>query len=500
MSIFRGVVLALTLMLAFPNGSRAAPEPGEGEEGEIQLHHSALTQLTLRPSLNPVAESCFAGRISIPTPFNPKTVKNAMQACLQEKFPTLDGGTLLASLGSSLPADTQVSKNVRLKVDQERSVTFQFGFQLSDVEQAQKEGKVFDNLSPQGLPPGKYTYVITAEGEVSYGRVEDGVEFGVKHLNLAKGRSVLLPGEIAVHTDGSVEYNLKSGTFTPLVLAKLEQRLETIEKNEFTPSRQSRLTALNHCAEKAFISLGVNKNHLILKANKSVFEFPPSSLDAVIEKYCKNPAFLKLNSALCISYKKLTDSEKQLLQTEIEKNLKQWQGEANKQTVVKKLANPLVLVRVFKNGLIQIIQGADRLWTVEDQKKGTLSLVYVNGKWATRMIAHFQETQKDRESQLLEILSQYKDAERKKLESEMEELKWYIGELSDRPDEVISTPVVDQMYQKLISRGGQDPHLTWIPLRNETGNLVLVAEPGTGVGPSVSVEGSTDTAQEEKIK
>lgn len=83
-----------------------------------------------------------------------------------------------------------------------------------DVNLAKQQGRVFDNIKPSELPPGKYTYVIAADGSVSYGRVTDGLEFGVKHLHIAQGRRIAVAGEVDILPNGGAVYNELSGTFT----------------------------------------------------------------------------------------------------------------------------------------------------------------------------------------------------------------------------------------------------------------------------------------------
>jgi biotin-(acetyl-CoA carboxylase) ligase len=89
-----------------------------------------------------------------------------------------------------------------------------FTHRVSDVEYARRAGRVFDDVSPTSLPPGNYTYVITKDGRMSFGRVDDGLEFGVKHMHIADGRPVVMGGELKVGADGSLIYNELSGTYT----------------------------------------------------------------------------------------------------------------------------------------------------------------------------------------------------------------------------------------------------------------------------------------------
>jgi hypothetical protein len=64
------------------------------------------------------------------------------------------------------------------------------------------------------LSEGVYTFLITADGHIAYGRVIDLWEFGVKHIHLANGRLVVVAGEMKVGPEGKISFNLDSGSFT----------------------------------------------------------------------------------------------------------------------------------------------------------------------------------------------------------------------------------------------------------------------------------------------
>lgn len=80
--------------------------------------------------------------------------------------------------------------------------------------EARVQGRIFDNVAPSDLPPGNYTYVITETGDISYGLVTDGLEFGVKHLHIAQGRRIAVAGEVRIGPNRELTYNELSGTFT----------------------------------------------------------------------------------------------------------------------------------------------------------------------------------------------------------------------------------------------------------------------------------------------
>lgn len=88
--------------------------------------------------------------------------------------------------------------------------------QTSDSRKyAVQSGRIRENVPVSSLEKNNsYTYVVTDSGEVVFGRVDNAIEYGVKHLNLANGRPVVAAGEIKINNQGQIEYNLESGSFT----------------------------------------------------------------------------------------------------------------------------------------------------------------------------------------------------------------------------------------------------------------------------------------------
>lgn len=69
------------------------------------------------------------------------------------------------------------------------------------------------------LPVGAYTWTLTADYQLSFGRYPNNIEFGTKHANLALARPVYVAGELAVlsgtsNARGQLLWNLLSGTFS----------------------------------------------------------------------------------------------------------------------------------------------------------------------------------------------------------------------------------------------------------------------------------------------
>jgi hypothetical protein len=105
---------------------------------------------------------------------------------------------------------------------------------------------------PCQLPPGAYTWILTgtdvthtclvigedpptgtASGQdsanpnnfqLTFGRVNNRLEWGVKHLQIAGGRAAYLAGEIVVGEDGNILWNIGSGTFSKAIRKLMEAK------------------------------------------------------------------------------------------------------------------------------------------------------------------------------------------------------------------------------------------------------------------------------------
>jgi len=90
-------------------------------------------------------------------------------------------------------------------------------YHFSDVDFLEPGVDLFVNSVPQ--EPGRYSYVLTADGELTIGRVYNNLEYGVKHHQMARGRKVYGAGELLVTPDPRTvgkllyEINQQSGTF-----------------------------------------------------------------------------------------------------------------------------------------------------------------------------------------------------------------------------------------------------------------------------------------------
>ena len=100
-------------------------------------------------------------------------------------------------------------------------VRFNTSTPASARDRAVTEGRLHEIRAsqPRQLDEGSYTYVITRDGQLVVGRVDDSFEYGVKHSSLARGREVVSAGELRVGPDGHYQFNAESGTFVrPLMV------------------------------------------------------------------------------------------------------------------------------------------------------------------------------------------------------------------------------------------------------------------------------------------
>lgn len=140
---------------------------------------------------------------------------------------------------------------------------------------ARSEGRIIEHRASTGarLKEGTYTYVITDDGRLITGQVDDAFEFGVKHSNLARGRNVVSAGEIQVRRNGGYSFNNESGSYSAEIIKarsatseELKRRTEeslkiymgqsgTFEKRillpETPPTRQN---LARYCSVRSFLT------------------------------------------------------------------------------------------------------------------------------------------------------------------------------------------------------------------------------------------------------
>lgn len=143
---------------------------------------------------------------------------------------------------------------------------------------ARSEGRIIEHRASQGakLKEGTYTYVITTDGRMITGKVEDSFEFGVKHSNLARGKKVVSAGEIKVNRDGSYSFNNESGSYAAELIkqravtsAELEKRTKEsmkvylgdrgqFEKRILLPEREpTRQNLIRYCQTRGFLQFNL---------------------------------------------------------------------------------------------------------------------------------------------------------------------------------------------------------------------------------------------------
>lgn len=81
---------------------------------------------------------------------------------------------------------------------------------------ALKEGFIQEYTLDENIniPPGIYNYVITNDGSLRIGQIDDSTEFGVRHISLANDNPVVSAGQLDVQDNGDYSFNIGSGTFT----------------------------------------------------------------------------------------------------------------------------------------------------------------------------------------------------------------------------------------------------------------------------------------------
>jgi hypothetical protein len=95
----------------------------------------------------------------------------------------------------------------------ETAEQFSIKYTLEDVAFAERENLIFRDTSPRKLQPGyNYNYIVTDTGVMDFARVDNTLEYGVKHNHIAQGRKVIAAGEFKLASDWSYEVNSFSGS------------------------------------------------------------------------------------------------------------------------------------------------------------------------------------------------------------------------------------------------------------------------------------------------
>jgi len=83
-----------------------------------------------------------------------------------------------------------------------------------DLSYAEAQNRIYKDVSVNKLPPGIYTFVLSADGKSRFGQAVNIWEIGTKHLHLGLDiPNIVSAGEIKVNPDNSAEVRLASGTY-----------------------------------------------------------------------------------------------------------------------------------------------------------------------------------------------------------------------------------------------------------------------------------------------
>jgi hypothetical protein len=120
--------------------------------------------------------------------------------------PYLEGSDISSSLRPhSFPKE--ISPDKILKAHDGEDI--RFVYHLEDYLYAKNQGFIIKN--PKDLKTDRsYTFVLLEDKKMRFGLVENGLEFGVKHFQLAQGEPVLASGELSLK---DCKFNLESGTY-----------------------------------------------------------------------------------------------------------------------------------------------------------------------------------------------------------------------------------------------------------------------------------------------
>jgi hypothetical protein len=156
-------------------------------------------------------------------------------------------------------------------------------------EYALGKGLILDGASgtPNNLIPGKkYTYIIREDGTMAFGQVDNTWEVGVKHMHLAGDDKVVAAGEVIRNVDGSVTFNLESGTFT----RKIKQYSNPNNNPDIDIQTD---TYLGDRVQRIFDNeVGPGKS---IRTEESLFKDLKNPSPEDLLEYCKNPTFRKFN-------------------------------------------------------------------------------------------------------------------------------------------------------------------------------------------------------------
>lgn len=217
---------------------------------------------------------------------------------------------------------------------------FKFVYSLDDRKYAVDQGKVFNNVAVGSLPVGSYSWVLTSDGDLSFGRLENSWEFGVKHIHLANGRSVLIAGELMLSNevcddattecgDISVLVNIISGTYTLPLTKNLSEliggdtpaALQVLRECAIAVmnTQQQRLSTLTMYPMRQQNS-SKNKVSISLDTGSHMRSFNPENpiLVSEVQSICINDAKFRVKyKSVCTKYSPWKTNELQSMASEL---------------------------------------------------------------------------------------------------------------------------------------------------------------------------------------
>merc|ERR1712137_743469 len=140
------------------------------------------------------------------------------------------------------------------------------------------------------LPSGTYTWILTSDYQLSFGRYENNYELGSKHSNIAMKRSGFVAGELLV-SSGSLQskriigWNLLSGTYSEPISASMNESYPDAYLEEVLRPKMDQVWKASNCSDDLFYQ-------------NSEFFFPVLPSNEYVGWACANNPFVRNYSSL----------------------------------------------------------------------------------------------------------------------------------------------------------------------------------------------------------
>ncbi|MBX9765883.1 MAG: hypothetical protein K2X47_01310 [Bdellovibrionales bacterium] len=172
-----------------------------------------------------------------------------------------------------------------------------FQVSLSDVEIAESQGRIFRFSKNEKiiLPDGFYIWLHLPDGTSIFGRTEDRIELGVKHLHLTQGQSVVFAGELNSITR---RFNLMSGGYMHSILGNdpIKAELYGLIATKFLSDRMG--VSMEHTEDHDLFKLGPPQEFQFVNACTASKDHHISQLS--LGRIVQN--FYTLNRRMCASF------------------------------------------------------------------------------------------------------------------------------------------------------------------------------------------------------